>query len=159
MPVYQLHRTQEIAAPLNEVWQFIAAPANLKRITPDYMGFDVIGEIPTHMYAGMIISYHVRPILGIKMRWVTEITHVKENEYFVDEQRVGPYTLWHHQHTLQETKNGVLMTDLVTYQPPLHFLGAIANHLFIKKQLETIFVYRKKALEDIFGAHVNTVSV
>ncbi len=98
----------------------------------------------------MIISYKVRPLLGIPMTWVTEITQVVERKYFVDEQRVGPYALWHHQHLIEPHKNGVMMTDIVSYKPPMGFLGSIANSLFIRRQLEGIFAYREKALKKRF---------
>ncbi|MEQ9582137.1 MAG: SRPBCC family protein, partial [Arenibacter sp.] len=144
-------KTQEINASLEEVWKFISDPSNLKLITPDYMGFDITSEdIPSKMYEGMIISYKVSPLLGIKTTWVTEITHLKENSYFVDEQRVGPYKIWHHQHMIQPTEKGTLMTDIVSYQPPLGFLGSIANELIIKGKLNEIFEYRTKALDEIF---------
>ncbi len=99
----------------------------------------------------MIITYVVRPVLNIPTNWVTEITHVKEGEFFVDEQRMGPYTLWHHQHKIEPIDGGVLMTDIVTYIPPFGFIGAIANKLFIRNKLKEIFSFRTKAVEDIFG--------
>jgi ligand-binding SRPBCC domain-containing protein len=105
------------------------------------------------MYPGMIISYKVSPLLGIKLNWVTEITHVKEFEYFVDEQRIGPYSMWHHQHKIEPIQNGVLMTDIITYRPPFGIVGALANTLIIKKQLQQIFNYRAVALEQRFGKY------
>lgn len=155
MAVFQLKAEQKIPAKLAEVWDFISSPANLKRITPDYMGFEITsGELPEKMYPGMIITYKVKPLLGISMNWVTEITHVAEHEYFVDEQRAGPYAMWHHEHKLKKIEGGVLMEDLITYRPPMGFLGNIANNLIINKQLEGIFSYRKKALEEIFGRYI-----
>ena len=152
MGFYQLHKKQNIPAGLNEIWDFISSPANLKKITPDYMGFDITSKLNSDkMYPGMIISYKVSPVLGLKMTWVTEITHVKEKEYFVDEQRIGPYKIWHHEHHVKEINGGVEMIDIVSYAPPLGFLGSMANSLFIKKQLEEIFNYRTVALEQIFG--------
>ncbi|MFT4566972.1 MAG: ligand-binding SRPBCC domain-containing protein, partial [Saprospiraceae bacterium] len=118
MAFYQFKQEQEIPATLAEIWYFISSPRNLKEITPDYMGFDITSkDLPEKMHPGMIISYKVSPILGIKTDWVTEITQVKEFDYFIDEQRVGPYNLWHHQHMIQPSKNGVLMNDIVTYAP------------------------------------------
>ncbi len=154
MAFYQLVRTQKLPVSSSEIWDFIAAPANLKEITPDHMGFLVTSNTGTDkMYQGMIITYKVSPLLGIKLNWVTEITHVKDLEYFVDEQRIGPYSLWHHQHKIEPIEGGVLMTDIVTYQPPLGFLGAFANFLFIKRQLKDIFDYRTVALERRFGKY------
>ena len=136
---------------MDEVWDFISSPANLKEITPDHMGFDITSKnMPEKMYQGMIISYKVSPLLGIKTDWVTEITHLKEKEYFVDEQRLGPYKMWHHQHKLEPVKDGVIMHDIITYIPPMGFIGAIANSLVIKNKLEEIFEYRRVAVEKRF---------
>lgn len=154
MPVYTKHETLKIPASIDQVWDFISSPQNLKRITPEYMGFDITTKnLPEKVYAGMIISYTVSPLLGIKMRWVTEITHVSELKYFVDEQRFGPYKMWHHQHIIEAIKGGVLMTDIVDYQPPMGFLGGIANQLIINKQLNEIFTFRTKKLEEHFGKY------
>lgn len=151
MAFYQLIKTQFVPATIGEVWDFISSPKNLKEITPDYMGFDITSEnLPEKMYPGMIISYKVRPLFGIPMTWVTEITHVADKKYFVDEQRVGPYALWHHQHMIELTEKGVLMTDIISYKPPMGFLGSIANALFIRRQLEGIFAYREMALKKRF---------
>ena len=151
MSFHQLIKTQFVPASIDEVWDFISSPANLKEITPDYMGFDITSEnLPEKMYPGMIISYKVRPLLGIPMTWVTEITHVEEGKYFIDEQRVGPYALWHHQHFIEHYENGVMMTDIVSYKPPLGILGSVANSLLIRRQLEGIFKYREAALKKRF---------
>jgi ligand-binding SRPBCC domain-containing protein len=151
MGFYQLHKTQKIPASLDEVWEFISSPANLKKITPKYMGFDITSNLPPKMYPGMIVCYKVSPLLRLKMTWVTEITQLQNKEYFVDEQRIGPYVIWHHEHKIESIENGVLMTDIVSYKPPFGFLGSIANSLFIKKKLREIFDYRNKAIENIFG--------
>lgn len=152
MAFYQFIQTQKIPATLDTVWDFVSSPANLKEITPPYMGFEVTGNSGNgKMYAGMIITYLVKPVLGIPMQWMTEISQVKDKEYFVDEQRMGPYKLWHHQHKIEAIDGGVLMTDVVTYIPPFGFIGAIANSLFIKRQLQTIFDYRTKAVNEKFG--------
>jgi len=151
MAFYQLKKKQFVPATINEVWDFISSPKNLKKITPDYMGFDIISDnLPDKMYPGMIISYKVRPLFRIPMTWVTEITQVADKKYFIDEQRVGPYSFWHHQHFIEPHQNGVLMSDIVSYKPPLGFLGSIANALFIRRQLEGIFAYREEALKKRF---------
>lgn len=148
MGFYQLKKEQFIHASLEDVWDFIATPRNLKKITPDYMGFDITSSgLPEKMYEGMIISYQVKPLLGIKTTWVTEITTIKEGEYFVDEQRVGPYSMWHHEHFLEQKDGGVLMRDIVSYQPPLGPLGSLMNSLVIRKKLEEIFSFRTQAME------------
>lgn len=152
MGFYQLHKTQKVPASIDQVWDFISSPANLKKITPEYMGFNITSKLLNEkMYPGMIISYKVSPVLGIKMTWVTEITQVKEKEYFVDEQRVGPYSMWHHEHKIEPIEGGVLMTDIVSYKPPFGILGSIANSIIIKKQLKEIFDFRTVAVEKMFG--------
>lgn len=152
MAFYQFQKEQKINASIEEIWDFISSPGNLKEITPDYMGFNIISKNNSEkMYEGMIISYLVSPILGLKTKWVTEITHVRDKKYFVDEQRVGPYSLWHHQHIIEPIANGVLMKDIVSYEPPFGFLGAIANTLMIKGKLNEIFDYRTKAIEKRYG--------
>jgi ligand-binding SRPBCC domain-containing protein len=151
MAVYQLRQQQKVPVPLEQVWDFISSPKNLKVITPPYMGFDITsGNGDERMYEGMIIRYKVSPVLGIRTTLVTEITHVKSFHYFVDEQRVGPYTMWHHEHFVEKVEGGTLMKDIVTYQPPLGFLGSMANSLFIRRKLDEIFDFRRRAVYRIF---------
>ncbi len=151
MKLYQLYKKQELNISLEFAWDFFSAPKNLKKITPPYMGFEIVG-ISTNdkMYAGMIIEYIVKPVLGLPMRWVTEITHVKENEYFVDEQRFGPYSLWHHLHKFSISNGKLIMEDIVNYALPFGFLGRIAHRLFVRKRIEDIFEYRVKIIEQLF---------
>lgn len=152
MAFYQLIKTQQLPVTISEIWDFISSPMNLKEITPEHMGFVVTSNtVLEKIYPGMIISYQLNPFPSIKLDWVTEITQVRDFEYFVDEQRIGPYSMWHHQHRIEPIEGGVLMTDIVTYQPPLGFVGAIANSLFIREQLRKIFDYRTIALEKRFG--------
>jgi len=156
MPFYQFIKKQKINTSIDEIWNFISSPSNLKEITPDYMGFDITSKnLAEKMYPGMIISYAVSPLLGIKTTWVTEITNMVEKKYFIDEQRIGPYSLWHHQHIIEPIQNGVLMTDIVSYKPPLGFIGAIANFFIIKKKLQEIFDYRTSAIEKRFGFYMD----
>jgi len=151
MAFYQFNKTQIVNGSMGEVWDFISSPKNLKEITPDYMGFEITSQnLSERVYPGMIICYTVKPVLGIKTIWVTEITHVEEMKYFVDEQRIGPYSMWHHQHFIEPAGQGVLMTDIVSYSPPLGFLGAFANTIFVRKQLDSIFNYRENKLEKLF---------
>ena len=154
MAFYQFYAEQKMHASIDEVWDFISSPQNLKEITPDSMGFDITSKnLSKKMYPGMIISYIVKPLLGIKTNWVTEITQVREKEFFIDEQRIGPYALWHHEHHIEEIEDGVLMKDLITYQPPFGIFGAIANTLIIKSKLKEIFDYRQQAIEKKFGIY------
>ena len=152
MGFYQFKRSQKLPASIDQIWEFISAPSNLKKITPEGMGFQITSSGSDQpMYEGMIISYKVRPMLNINTLWVTEITHVQPKIYFVDEQRVGPYKMWHHEHQLEEIDGGVIMTDIVSYQPPFGMIGSLANTLIIRKKLNEIFNYREIVLEEIFG--------
>lgn len=152
MGAYQLIKSQKLPVSREELWEFISSPLNLKEITPENFGFVVTRNSGAgKMYPGMIITYKVKPLLGIPLNWMTEITHVKEPEFFVDEQRLGPFSMWHHQHKLESIEGGVLMTDIVSYRPPMGFIGTLANWLLIKKQLEQVFAYRNSALENRFG--------
>ena len=151
--LHQIHSSQILPITIQEAWDFLSSPANLKTITPDYMGFHILSGFQPgdKMYEGMIIEYTVKPVLGIPLHWVTEITHVKELEYFVDEQRFGPYALWHHKHFLKEVDGGVEMIDLIHYKLPLGTLGKWMNTLMVKRQLQEIFDYRFHKLEEIYG--------
>ena len=151
MKVYRFVRNQKIPIDKNEAWKFLSDPNNLKTITPDYMGFDILEKENTKMYSGQIIKYIVTPIFGIKMNWVTEITHVKDFEYFVDEQRFGPYKFWHHKHLIKEIKNGVEMIDILDYALPFGFAGRFFHPIIIKPKLNEIFNYRRNKLIEIFG--------
>ncbi|MFP5039523.1 SRPBCC family protein [Parasediminibacterium sp. JCM 36343] len=150
--VYSFSTVQTIPVSLDEAWAFFSNPANLKDITPANMGFNVISKYHgDKMYTGQIIEYTVSPLLGIPMYWMTEITHVQDKQYFIDEQRFGPYTLWHHQHHFKAVTGGVEMTDIVHYKVPFWILGDIANVVLVKAQLKKIFDYRFKAVEERFG--------
>lgn len=150
--VYSFSTIQHIPVTIQQAWNFFSKPANLKDITPQNLGFEIISKYHgLEMYPGQIIEYKVKPLLSIPLYWMTEITHVQPMQYFVDEQRFGPYTLWHHQHHFKEISGGIEMTDIVHYKLPLFFLGDIANALFVKKQLQTIFNYRVRAVEELFG--------
>lgn len=148
--MYQLKRKQFVKTDLETCWKFFCAPANLQVITPDYMGFKVLTEVPDEMYHGLIISYKVSPVLKIPMKWVTEITYVRDKSYFVDEQRQGPYKMWHHEHHFKEVEGGVEMTDIVSYSLPFGVFGRFVHWLFVKKQLESIFDYRVRKVNALF---------
>jgi ligand-binding SRPBCC domain-containing protein len=147
--VYSIHTEQFIPISLAEAWDFFSSPANLAKITPAKMGFNIISKHHgSKMYPGQIIEYTVKPILGIPLYWMTEITHVQEGAYFVDEQRFGPYTMWHHQHHFTAVPGGVKMDDIVHYKIPLGFLGDIAQVILVKKQLQGIFDFRFQAVAE-----------
>ena len=151
--VYRLKTVQNLPISVEKAWDFLSDPGNLKTITPDYMGFKILEGAEEKMYAGQIIKYTVTPVLGIPLGWVTEIMHVRDNEYFVDEQRFGPYRLWHHKHFIKAISGGVEMIDIVDYKLPFGILGRIAHPLFVKRQLNQIFNYRYNKLIELFGAY------
>jgi ligand-binding SRPBCC domain-containing protein len=151
LKIYQYKVKQNLPISINETWEFFSNPNNLPKITPPWLNFKVKTKLDDKMYAGTIITYLVRPLLNIPTIWVTEITHVREPNFFVDEQRFGPYKLWHHQHIFNEVKNGIEMEDIVTYAIPLGFIGKIANSLIISKKIKSIFEFRTKVLNKIFA--------
>lgn len=153
MSLYTIRTVQKIPATLPVLWDYFTSHNNLKNITPPQMGFDITSYHPEgeKVYPGMIIKYKLRPVAGIPIDWMTEITQVHHQHYFIDEQRSGPYAIWHHQHFFKEIEGGVEMTDIVDYKLPLGILGDIAHAIFVKKQLEQIFAYRHKRVEEIFG--------
>ncbi len=150
--IHQLSRTQTLPLTLPQAWEFFSDPRNLEVITPDWLGFEIVGDLPSKAYAGMIIRYRVRPLFGIPVTWVTEISQVAEPTLFVDEQRIGPYALWHHQHHFREVPGGLEATDIVTFKLPFGFMGDIAYHLIVKKKLREIFDYRNAVLQKRFGS-------
>jgi ligand-binding SRPBCC domain-containing protein len=152
MAAHSIKTVQKIPISLDKAWDFFSNPANLQAITPDNMGFKVISKHHGDtMYAGQIIEYSVKPLFGIPVYWMTEITQVKDKQFFIDEQRYGPYSLWHHQHHFKAIQGGVEMTDIVHYKNPFRALGRIANTLFVKKKLDSIFNYRFQKVEELFG--------
>ena len=151
MKLYQIKTKQKLPISIEKAWDFFSNPKNLKKITPEEMSFEIISGAEKSIYPGQIIQYNVSPIFGIKLRWVTEITHVIDNKYFVDEQRFGPYSLWHHKHFFKEIKGGILMEDVVDYKIPLGWLGQLAHFIFVKNRLKKIFKFRENKLEKLFG--------
>ncbi len=149
-PVCRLEFEQSLPLSLAEAWDFFSRPENLARITPPDLGFEVTSPVPERMYAGMIINYRVRPLAGVALPWTTEITQVAEPVYFVDEQRSGPYRLWHHQHHFTEVDDRVRMTDLVHYQVSFGLLGHWLAGGLVRSRLDEIFYYRKQKLLELF---------
>ena len=151
MKVKRKEWVQVIPRDLEEVWNFFSRPENLNDMTPEDMDFQIITDIQgIEMYEGMLIQYKVSPMLGIKLNWVTEITHVRDKRYFIDEQRFGPYALWHHQHHFELVDGGVKMTDILHYKVPYGIIGNIANAIFVENRINEIFNFRVKAVERIF---------
>jgi ligand-binding SRPBCC domain-containing protein len=157
MKPYQLEFTQQLPISLQEAWQFFSSPLNLAKITPKEMAFEVTSNIEhaSSMYAGMIITYKVSPLFGLKLNWITEITHVAAGKYFIDEQRFGPYQFWHHEHHFREIPGGVEMHDLLTYGMPFGILGKGVNELLVANKVQQIFTFRKKKITEMFGNYTS----
>lgn len=147
----QLITRQKLPVTLEEAWKFFSSPANLEEITPPDMNFVITTRPSDVMYPGMIITYKVTPLFGIKLNWMTEITHVKEKVYFIDNQKAGPFKIWHHQHHFKPVEGGIEMVDIITYAAPFGILGRWAEALMVDKRVKHIFEYRKKILEERFG--------
>jgi ligand-binding SRPBCC domain-containing protein len=155
MKIYTLKRTQFLPISMEQAWDFFSRPANLSKITPKQMGFEIhYMSGGATMYPGQLIRYTVYGLPHIPMDWVTEITHVQKPYYFVDEQRFGPYALWHHQHHFKEVQGGVEMSDEVNYAIPFGLLGRLANRLLVRRAVNRIFDHRYKVLEQYFSKHV-----
>jgi ligand-binding SRPBCC domain-containing protein len=151
MAVHKLVSELYIPASVPLVWAFFCAPSNLQCLTPHYMKMRVTsGELPAVIYAGQIITYKVSPLLGVPISWTTEITHVEPGRRFVDDQRRGPFKLWHHQHLFEPHGSGTSMIDIVHYEIPLWIAGEIAHRLFVRRQIEEIFEYRRRMIEQCF---------
>ena len=150
--MYQLKTKQFVKTDMATCWDFFSDPKNLSKITPQSMGFIVRTELPDKMYEGLMIEYTVRPMLGIPMNWITEIKTVKKHSFFVDEQRKGPYKIWHHEHHFKEVEGGVEMTDIVSYELPLGFLGRLMHPILVKNKLKEIFDYRRQKVDELFIA-------
>lgn len=153
---YIFKRVQTLNSDIETIWSFVSKPENLEKITPDNMQFSILSKSNLEMEEGMLIAYKISPFLDIKTTWITMITNVKKNEKFIDQQVMGPYKFWHHEHKFQViSSNKVKMTDIITYIPPFGFLGDIANELFLKKKLNNIFDYRNIILNNMFNTKVN----
>jgi ligand-binding SRPBCC domain-containing protein len=148
--IYTLESSQFLNVGLEQAWNFFSSPENLATITPSHMRFVITSGATGKIFPGQIITYKVSPFTGFLTNWVTEITHVSNGAFFVDEQRFGPYAMWHHLHRFEETNGGVLMTDQVSYKLPWGILGKIAHAFFVKNQLKQIFEFREQKLNDLF---------
>jgi len=147
----KLKQEQFLPIPLDKAWDFFATPKNLNEVTPKDLVFEITSELPSKMYEGLIITYKIKPMLNIPVNWCTEITHIKELSFFVDEQRKGPYNIWHHEHHFKAVEGGVLMTDILHYDIGKSFLGWIAGQIFVHKKVREIFEYRYKVLAEYFN--------
>lgn len=152
MNIHKLEIEQKLPIGIEEAWEFFSSPINLNRITPEDMSFKIESGAELKAYAGQIITYTIKPLFNIPMKWVTEITQCVDKKYFIDEQRFGPYRFWHHQHHFLETKDGLVMKDILHYGLPMGFLGELLTGPMIHKKVKGIFEYRKNKLDQIFQA-------
>ena len=148
---YTLKVKQDLKMSLEDAWNYFSNPSNLSEITPSNMGFNITSEKSKFMYVGQIISYKVTPLLGIKMNWVTEITHINDKMFFVDEQRFGPYKMWHHEHLFIENGDKTEVTDKVSFKLPGGFIGRLFAPVLVIPQLKKIFNHRIEVLEKKFN--------
>jgi ligand-binding SRPBCC domain-containing protein len=152
MKIYTQKYVQKIPMSIEDAWEFFSSPRNLQKITPEHMGFKILSDFHQEkMYPGMLITYKVSPVMGIPLDWCTEITHVDQHKYFVDEQRFGPYAMWHHQHHFKEIEGGIEMTDIIDYAIPFGILGRMMNSILVESEVKKIFEYRVKRVEELFG--------
>jgi ligand-binding SRPBCC domain-containing protein len=150
--VHSLKNIQKIPVSLEETWKFFSDPHNLLNITPPFLNLKLTNELfGDEVYPGQVMTYTVKPLLGISFSWMTEITHVERMKFFVDEQRKGPYKLWHHQHHFKKVEEGVEMTDLVHYRLPFGVIGNMSHDIIVKEKLKKIFSYRYKKIIELFG--------
>ena len=148
MALHRLEHRQVVPVDVETAWRFFSDPRNLARMTPQEMALIPTGPVPDHMHAGMIIPYRIRPFPPLSFEWVTEITHVVELEFFVDEQRSGPYAFWHHQHHFREVPGGVEVRDVVHYRLPFAPLSDVVVGGVVRRQVDAIFAYRRRVLEN-----------
>lgn len=146
MKVYCLRRRQVLPIPLEQAWPFFSMPHHLEEITPAFLRFQITSEVPEEVYSGLIITYRIAAVAGIPTTWVTEIKHVEAPTQFIDEQRLGPFRFWHHQHRFREVEGGIEMEDIVHYMMPFGWLGRLVHTLFIRARLEAIFDFRRDHL-------------
>ncbi len=146
-----IRQLQKLAIPVEEAWGFFSRPENLVKITPASLDFKITSELNgEEIYTGQLITYKVRPLLGIGLIWVSEITHVERYKLFVDEQRKGPYKMWHHEHHFKPVNGSTEITDIVQYKLPFGILGNLGLPI-VEKQLEGIFSYRRRKVEEMFS--------
>jgi ligand-binding SRPBCC domain-containing protein len=150
MMLYRLHRVQNLSVSLEEAWQFFSSPLNLPSITPPWLNLTIRGEVAERVFPGMIIRYRVTPFLGIPYTWISEITHVEAPHSFVDEQRFGPYRLWHHRHHFRSMNGGIEMMDTVHYALKFGPVGTVMHTFIVRKKLEEIFDFRQRTLAKLF---------
>jgi ligand-binding SRPBCC domain-containing protein len=149
--LYSLHSEQKLPISLEHAWNFFSDPKNLNTITPNDMKFITLSGDDKKMFQGQIIHYKISPFPLVTLEWVTEISHVENKKFFVDEQRFGPYAFWHHKHFFTEIKGGIYMEDIVHYKVPFGIIGKLFHPLIVQPKLKKIFEFRTRKLIELFG--------
>ena len=150
MKMYVLKSSIQLPVPVEEAWNFLSNPQQLENITGNNLSLQPVRPLPDEMYEGIILEYQIKPILNLRINWVTEITHIEEKKRFIDVQRFGPFHYWHHEHALIENEHGTEMKDILHYVMPFSILGRFAHKLFVRRMLEDIFAYRQQKIGDYF---------
>ena len=150
MKLHRLRTVQQLPVPPEQVWDFFVSPKNLARVASPQLDFQMTNEPLDPLRPGSLLTYRLRPLFGVPLTWMTEIRHMEPPHYFVDEQRFGPYKLWHHQHDFRPIEGGTEVVDDLHYALPLSPLGELAHGL-VRRRLEEIFAFRRQVLEAHFG--------
>jgi ligand-binding SRPBCC domain-containing protein len=158
MKVYCLNRKQKLPISLWEAWSFFSTSRNLESITPAFLKFQITSSVPDDIYSGLIITYRIAAVAGIPMTWVTEIKHVEAPYRFVDEQRIGPFRFWYHEHRFREVGGEIEMEDTVYYAMPLGWIGRLVHALFIRARLEAIFDFRRNYLGQLWHPQAERIT-
>ena len=153
--IHYLTREQIIPATLEQVWDYFSDPRNLDEMTPPDMRFRILTAPLPRMYEGQIVEYRVEFVRGLPALWLTEIAHVREPRYFVDEQRIGPYRFWYHEHKFEPVAGGTHMSDQVTYSIGFGPLGDLLNAIWIGRRLKRIFDFRAEKIRQLFPERRN----
>ncbi len=149
--IHRLSRVQIVPADLETVWKFFATPRNLNELTPPEMCFTILSGADEPMYPGQLIEYRIQLVPAVVVHWLTEIVHVEPQRRFIDEQRFGPYLFWYHEHRFTPAPEGTCIEDHVAYALPFGPIGELAHALWVRRRLEYIFDFRRRAIERIFG--------
>ena len=154
MKYHELTFDQFILRPIDTVFAFFEKPENLEKITPPRLGFEILSPQPIQMEEGRVIDYELR-VMGLPVRWRTLITSYDPPNCFVDEQNKGPYSIWQHTHTFTSENGGTTVWDKIRYVIPLGIIGQLANAVWVRHDVEKIFYYRKKVIEEVFSNALN----
>ena len=154
MKIHNFSKIQIINTTIDKAWDFFSNPANLSKITPPSMNFEITSQLPDKIYPGLIIIYKVSPLPFFRVNWVTEIRQAVEKKYFIDEQRFGPYKFWYHIHLFRPSANGLEMEDIVYYGLPFGYIGNLLGSAIVRRQLNYIFDYREKQIEKLFNQKI-----